>query len=98
MRFYGSYERYVDSLADDLKWMGGDDFLLTGDRGTVARVGHQDAGRDHQREADDGEHDEQDGLALTGLTSHGENLFLGSTVYEGAFLLDGQVHDSLVQA
>lgn len=23
MRFYDSYERYVDSLADDLKWMGG---------------------------------------------------------------------------
>ena len=32
MRFYDSYERYIDSLADDLKWMGGDDFLLTGDR------------------------------------------------------------------
>lgn len=42
MRFYDSYEWYVDSLADDLKWMGGNDFLLTGDRGTVARVGHQD--------------------------------------------------------
>lgn len=33
IRFYDSYERYVDSLADDLKWMGGDNFLLTGDRG-----------------------------------------------------------------
>lgn len=32
MRFYDGYERYVDSLADNLKRLGGDDFLLTGDR------------------------------------------------------------------
>ena len=61
-------------------------------------MGHQHARHDHQHEADDGEHDEQDGLALTGLTAHGENLFLGLAANEGAFLFDSHVHERLIQA
>lgn len=41
-RTYRTNYGFAEDMAGDLKWMGGDDFLLTGDRGTVARVGHQD--------------------------------------------------------